>query len=99
MDFACAKLPTGSDAGQVWNVVLILFRTLFQAQFLCTPRQDFRCEYGTVFIDCDRMGVEMPPLIRCRPIERAEDLAVPVDLENSASDCIGHVDEMIRRDK
>src|SRR6266566_9811758 len=45
------------------------------------------------------MRVEMPPLIRGRSVQYAHGLAVAVDFQNSSSDCVRHVDEMIGRDE
>src|SRR5215831_1962304 len=45
------------------------------------------------------MRVKMPPLVRRRSIQHAHDLTVPGNLQNSTSNCVGHVDKMIRCDK
>src|SRR5207245_8213808 len=45
------------------------------------------------------MRVEMPPLVRRWSVQHAHGLAVAVDLQNPASDRVGHIDKMSRRDK
>src|SRR5438046_1472170 len=45
------------------------------------------------------MRVEMPSLVRRWSVQHAHGLAVAVDFRNSASDCVGHVDEMIGRNE
>ena len=51
------------------------------------------------FVHSNQVRIEMPALVRRRSIQDADNLALTVDLQNSASNCVSHVDEMIRRNE
>src|SRR5207249_12337118 len=72
---------------------------LFGDELLRAPRHHFRAENGMILIDCERMRIEMAAFVRRWPVQRAHNLAVAIDFQDPASDCVGHVDKMIGRDK
>src|SRR5262249_17514961 len=45
------------------------------------------------------MWVEMPSFVRRWSLQRADDFSVMVNFQNLASNCVGHVDKMIRWNK
>src|SRR5262249_15607778 len=53
----------------------------------------------TLLIDCERMWVEMPSFVPRWSLQGADDFSVMANFQNLASDCVGHVDKMIRCDK
>src|SRR6266581_634783 len=102
MRFACGNAPTGSGARELLIASLILFSMrdcLFRVEFLRAPRHYFRCKDRVVLIDCERMRIEMPSLVRRWPVKYADGFAVSIDFQNPASHRVRHVDKMIRRDK
>src|SRR5262249_974459 len=91
--FACGNAPPVQAPA-----TFRLFRS-FWTKFLRAPRHHFGCKDRTVLIDCERMRVEMPSSVRCWSLQHGDDFSVVADFQNLTSNCVGHVDKVIRCDK